>query len=292
MPHIKLNTQSPSLTHAAFVAAVLGLSASATAAQAQTIPEGADPALHERVPAEYKDGISTVYDPQYPPSYFIDEDNTVAGYVIDLQNAIGTKLGVPIKLESAKFAGIVAGIQGKRYDASYFHDSAERREIMEIVAMQQTGTAVLVKKGNPANLDLHDLCGRKIGVANGSTQALDVLPRLQEECAKAGEPEIESFTFAGPNEGSLAVQTGRVDGWLDGAPYAGYVVMQNPDAFEKTPTADLTGRSGFAFRKDDPMAELFRDAAKAIIADGTYQKILDHWRIPELALATPLINGN
>jgi len=39
------------------------------------------------------------------------------------------------------------------------------------------------------------------------------------------------------------------------------------------------------------MAQVFKAAAEALIADGTYQKILDDWHIGELALDAPLING-
>lgn len=273
------------------IAMAAGLAFTAQGAFAGDLPAGADAALHAQVPQEYMDGVVAVYDPQYPPSYFIDDSGEMVGYVLDFQKAIATKLGIPVKSESSKFAGIIAGILSERYDMSYFHDSEERRLKMDIVDFQQTGTAVMVKKGNPNNLDLHDLCGHKIGVATGSKQGLELVPRLQEECTSNGKSEFEVLNFAGPNEGSLAVKTGRIDGWLDGAPYAGYMVRQNEDLFEKAPTADLSGVSGFAFRKGDPMAKVFKAAAEALIADGTYQEILNDWHIGELALPAPMING-
>lgn len=274
------------------VAATLAATFVAQPSRAQDdLPEGADPALHAKVPEEYRDGLVTVYDPQYPPSYYVDENGEMAGYVIDFHKAVATKLGIPVKAEAAKFAGIISGILGGRYDMSYFHDTVERREKMDIVDFQRTGTNVMVKAGNPADIDLHELCGHKIGVTSGGQQGLELLPRLQAECAERGEPKIEALNFPGPNEGSLAVKTGRIDGWLGDAPYTGYIIKQSNGIFDKTPTADLTGVSGFAFRKGDPMAELVKEAAAALIADGTYEQILADWNITQLALDAPLMNG-
>ncbi|HEU5067066.1 MAG TPA: transporter substrate-binding domain-containing protein [Sphingomicrobium sp.] len=257
----------------------------------ETKASGVDQDLHSQVPENYAKGLVAVYDPQYPPSYFIDETGEMAGYVIDFQKALATKLGIPIKAEQAKFSAIIAGILGSRYDTSFFHDTPERREKMEIVDFHRTGTALMVKAGNPTGIDLYELCGHKVGVTKGGAQSLELLPRLQAKCKDAGKPQIDALVFSGPNEGSLAVKTGRIEGWLGDAPYTGYVVRQNNGIFEKTPTADVSGVSGFAFRKGDPMVELVKQAMKAMMEDGTYQEILADWKMSELALEKPLVNG-
>lgn len=267
------------------MAATLSFGISAQA-MAQTAPEGADPDLFAQIPEEYRDGLTAVYDPQYPPSYFIDENGEMAGYVIDLQKAVGAKLGLEVSMESAKFAGIIAGIMSERYDTSYFHATEERRETMDMIEFQRTGTSVMVAADNPAGLDLHELCGKTVGTATGGSQSLTLMPVLQEECAERGEAEIVEMNFPGPNEGSLAVKTGRVDGWLGDAPYTGYIMKQSRGMFTKTPTSDLTGASGFAFRKGDPMAELFSAALAAIIEDGTYAEIMADWEISDLSVET------
>ena len=272
------------------MAATLSFGISAQA-MAQTAPEGADPDLFAQIPEEYRDGLTAVYDPQYPPSYFIDENGEMAGYVIDLQKAVGAKLGLEVSMESAKFAGIIAGIMSERYDTSYFHATEERRETMDMIDFQRTGTSVMVAADNPAGLDLHELCGKTVGTATGGSQSLTLMPVLQEECAERGEAEVVEINFPSPNEGSLAVKTGRVEGWLGDAPNAAYLVRQQPEIFAVAPTADLTGWSAFAFRKGDPLAQLVKEATEQLIADGTYEEIIEGWHMKELALDTPLLNG-
>ncbi len=273
----------------AMAAFTLALGANVSAAS--DVPEGADAALHAKVPAEYRNGVKAVYDPQYPPLYYVDEAGDVVGYVIDVQNEIARRLGITISVDSAKFSGIIPGLQGKRYDMSYFQDSDERRQQMDMVAVQKTGTGILVQKGNPNGLEFDDLCGHKVGVQSGSRQSDELMPRLQDACKANGGDAIEVLNFAGPNEGSLAVKTGRLDGWMDSAPYIGYLVKQSPDTFEMAPGADLTGVSAFAFRKGDPIAGLFRDAANAMVADGSYANILEEWKITELGVESVLFNG-
>ena len=253
--------------------------------------DGADPALQAKVPEAYRGGLVAVYDPQYPPSYFIDDSNKMVGYALDFQAILAAKLGIESKAEQAKFAAIIPGILGGRYHTSYFHDTAERREKMDFVDVHQTGTVVMVQAGNPDDLDLNRLCGHTVGVASGGQQQIELLPRLQKECQDRGDPAIEELAFSGLNEGSLAVRSGRAQGWLGDAPSVGYIIKQTNGAFSKTPTADLAGYSGFAFKKGDPMALVVRDALGALIEDGTYMKVLEEWHMAEMALAAPLLNG-
>lgn len=253
--------------------------------------EGVDPALQAKVPDAYKNGLIAVYDPQYPPSYFIDDSGKMVGYVLDFQEALTAKLGIGSTAEQAKFAGIIPGILGGRYHVSYFHDTPERREKMDFVDVHRTGTVVMVRTGNPDELDLNELCGHSVGVVSGGHQQLELLPKLQKECSDRGEPAIEELAFSGLNEGSLAVRTGRVQGWLGDAPSVGYIIKQTEDVFETTPTPYLTGYSGFAFPKGDPIAPVVRDALGGLIEDGSYVKILQDWHMESMALEAPLLNG-
>ena len=275
---------------AALLLSAVALLATGTAF-AQGAPKGADPAIYAKVPEQYRKGLTAVYDAQYPPSYYVDENNQIAGYVIDFQKAIAAKIGIPVNSEQAKFSGIIAGVLASRYDLSAFHDTPERREKLDFADITRTGTSVMVKAGNPGRLDLYTLCGHKIGAAQGGQQYLELLPKLQAKCTEQGKPQIEASVFSGPNEGSLAVKTGRIEGWLGDAPYTGYIVKTSKGEFEKTATSDVAGVSGFVFRKGDPMAKLFQQALQSMIEDGTYRKIMADWQITELSLQKALFNG-
>ncbi len=292
IPFLRRDGGKLSFANPAALAFLLALSVhGADVAHAQSAPKGADPAIYAQVPEKYRHGLTAVYDAQYPPSYYTDENGKIAGYVIDFQNALAVKLGIPITAEGAKFSGIIAGILGGRYDISAFHDSPERRDKMDFADITRTGTSVMVRVGNPDHLDLYELCGHQIGATQGGEQYLELLPKLQAKCSEQGKPAIEVLAFSGPNEGSLAVKTGRIAGWLGDAPYTGYIIKESKGIFEKTKTSDVTGVSGFSFRKGDPMAVLFKKALQDMIEDGTYKKIMADWQISDLSLDKALING-
>lgn len=247
--------------------------------------------LQAKVPEEYGNQFVGVYDPQYPPSYFIDEQGEMAGYVLDFQHAIAERLGLESVAEQAKFASIIQGVLSNRYNASYFHDTPERRERMDFVDVHNTGTVVMVKKGNPEGIDLDKLCGLKVGVAAGAHQQLELMPKLQEQCAEQGQPEIQELAFSGMNEGSMAVSTGRADAWLGDSPAVGYIIKQTDGQFEATPTPHIIGYSGFAFAKGDPMAPVVQETINDMIQDGSYLAILKDWNMESMALDRALLNG-
>ncbi len=268
-----------------------GLLAGAGAMSAASAAE-VNKELQANVPDEYNNELIGVYDPQYPPSYFIDDEGDMVGYALDFQHAVADKLGIKSTAKQAKFASIIQGILGKRYNTSYFHDTPERREKMDFVDVHRTGTVVMVKSGNPDDLDLHQLCGHKVGVASGAHQQIELMPELQKECADNDQPEIEEYAFSGLNEGSMAVRTGRVQGWLGDSPSVGYIIKQTGDQFETTPTPHLTGYSGFAFAKGDPMANVVLDAIADMVDDGSYMAILENWHMESMALDAPVLNGD
>lgn len=268
----------------------IGLSGCVRQSDADGAPEPGNEGVAETLPEEYQDGITAVYDPQYPPSYFVGDSGDVEGYVIELQEKVAEIIGVPVTTEEAKFEGIITGIQSSRYDISYFHATAERRDSLDFVGLHETGSSVLVAKGNPAGIDLNDICGATIGITQGGQQGIELLPKLQDDCEAAGSEPIEASAFSGPNEGSVAVQTGRIDGWLGDAPYNSYIVKENPEDFEQAETIDLSGVSGFAFRQDDPLADVFLQASQELM-DGTgYEDVLTEWEMSGLMIDSPMAN--
>lgn len=252
---------------------------------------GVSEKLQAKVPEEYGKQFIGVYDPQYPPSYFIDEQGEMAGYVLDFQHAVAERLGLESVAEQAKFASIIQGVLSNRYNVSYFHDTPERREKMDFVDVHSTGTVVMVKKGNTKDIDLDNLCGFKVGVAAGAHQQLELMPKLQEQCAEEGKPEIQELAFSGMNEGSMAVSTERADAWLGDSPAVGYTIKQTGGQFEVTPTPHIIGYSGFAFTKGDPMAQVVQEAINEMIQDGSYLEILKDWNMESMALDKALLNG-
>ena len=75
------------------------------------------------------------------------------------------------------------------------------------------------------------------------------------------------------------------------SPVAAYIVEQSDGQFKLTGSSYGNAPYGIAIPKDSGLAQPVLDAVKAIIADGTYKKILEHWGLQAGAITNPQING-
>jgi polar amino acid transport system substrate-binding protein len=72
---------------------------------------------------------------------------------------------------------------------------------------------------------------------------------------------------------------------------AQYIVAQSNGQFHSSGTAFETAPYGIAVPKGTTLDTSVQGALKALIADGTYAKILKKWGIEAGAIAHPVING-
>ncbi|WP_427015377.1 ABC transporter substrate-binding protein [Pseudarthrobacter sp. P1] len=246
----------------------------------------ADAAVQALVPAavKAKGALKLVTDPTYAPIDFTDEQGNIVGLEPDLALAVAKKMGVTITIDKADFNGILAGIEAKRYDASWaaFSITAEREQKVSMVSYMRGGTSVLVKKGNAAQVQaVLDLCGKTVAAQTGTTQALNVLPSFEQECAQAGKDKPTSLLLPQQDNVNQAVASGRAQALLADNALVGYYAKLQPDAFTSV-DAILVDPSlvGVVTAQDDGgLAKAFQAGIQSLMADGTYAKIMESWNM-------------
>ena len=247
------------------------------------------------VPAAVKSkGTLTVAaDATYAPNEFIGPDGKkVVGMDADLAKAIAASLGLKAKVVNATFDAIIPGLAAHKYDLgmSSFTDTKEREKTVDFVTYFSAGTSFFVKSDGPTITTLADLCGHKVSVEKGTTQADDSTAQ-KKKCAKAGKPAVTVLVFPDQNGANLALSSGRADVGMADSPVAAYQVKQSDGAFKLGPKPYGTAPYGIAIPKDTGMTKPVLAAVKALMADGTYKKILDKWGIAAGAISDPVING-
>jgi polar amino acid transport system substrate-binding protein len=75
------------------------------------------------------------------------------------------------------------------------------------------------------------------------------------------------------------------------SPVAAYIVKQSSGRFKLTGKSYNTAPYGIAIPKGNGMTKPIVDALKALMADGTYTKILTKWGVQGGAIDNPTING-
>lgn len=242
------------------------------------------------VPADIKEkGTLTVgTDASYAPNEFFDESGKeIIGADIDLAKAIGEKLGLEVEVENATFDSIIPGLAAGKYDLgmSSFTDTKEREKTVDFVTYFSAGTSFFVNTdGGPDVQTLEDLCGKKVAVQKGTTQADDVE-------AQSKKCKLTAYVFPDQTGANTALKSGRAEVSLADSPVAAYQVKQSEGAFKLSGEAYGTAPYGIAIPKDSGLAEPVLAAVKAIIKDGTYLEILKEWGIEDGAITDPVING-
>src|SRR5207253_88605 len=145
-------------------------------------------------------------------------------------------------------------LQSKRFDIimSALSESPERRQAIDLVDYFNAGTSILVAKGNPAAItSLDDLCGKTIGLQNGTTQ--ETLANTQKTKCQSNGSDLEVLTFEKDTDALLALKAGRTVADMNDFPVAAYNAKVSGDGndFEVVGEQLDPAPYGIGVRKDD-----------------------------------------
>ncbi|WP_037972475.1 ABC transporter substrate-binding protein [Streptomyces sp. NRRL WC-3742] len=278
-------------------------SSSGTTAGAGTNPSAtvgavtADPKLADLVPADVKSAGKLVVaaDASYAPNEFKDEKGNIVGMDVDLADAIAKKLGLTADVQNADFTSIIPGISAKKYQVgmSSFTDTKEREATVDMVTYFTAGSAIAVKKGNPDKIDPKDLCGKKVAVQTGTTQADEIKDKRNPDCTKAGKPTIpnDGDKFPLQTDVTQALFAGRDQAMMADSPVIDYALKQTNGQLEKVGDTYDSAPYGVVLDKNSPLTKAVQGAVQSLIADGTYKQILAKWGVEAGAIDKSEVNA-
>jgi polar amino acid transport system substrate-binding protein len=255
----------------------------------------ADGDLNKLLPAQIRQAgeIRVAANTSYPPFAFRAEDSTSTGLEPTIVRALAEKLGIKTTFTAVDFATVLPSISAGRFDLGVagYSNTTERQKVVEFVNYLYAVDGLVVLKGNAGELSTESLCGKTISSSQGAYQTVN-LTDLSEACVKAGKPAINIQVFQGTPAQIVALKAKRVQGSNIDYAVAAYTVQKEPDILEQVPgvIANASGKKllmGMILKKGDmQLAEALKAALNAIIADGTYAKILAQWHISNQAKVT------
>ncbi|NTY90769.1 transporter substrate-binding domain-containing protein [Pseudomonas putida] len=224
----------------------------------------------------------------YPPFSFLNEQNQLDGFDVDVAKAVAERLGVRLKLETPAWDVIAAGRWSGRYDICVcsMTPSKARAEVFDFpVEYYQSPAVIVVNAKDTAITSGKDLSGKKVGVISASTYEAYLNKDLTIEGAE-DKPLIYPFdnAQAAPYDNEtvafqdLALGTGvRLDAMVTNLITAKERIAQDP-RFKITGETLYAEPNVIAIEKGDPQwNEKVIEVITALKADGTLAKISQKW---------------
>jgi polar amino acid transport system substrate-binding protein len=259
-----------------------------------TPPGGSDTSLAALVPANIKTAgvIKIGVDSSYAPAEYLDTDGkTIIGFDVDLFDAVAAKLGVKTQWVSSPFDTIIPGIGSGKFDAgvSSFTINPDRLKQTDMISYFNAPIQWAVKKGT-TGITPDTACGKKIAVQK-STIEVDDLTKKSAACKAAGKPAIQLDQYQNQSDATAAVISGKdVAGSADYPVFVDAIVKSNGqlellgEPYGQAPYGVVVKKGSTDFGK------AISGGVKAIIADGTYTKILDKWKVTKGAVTDSVVN--
>ncbi|MFM0188007.1 ABC transporter substrate-binding protein [Paraburkholderia nemoris] len=217
-------------------------------------------------------------DSSYPPFESKTPSGELAGFDIDLGNAICAKLNAKCVWVENSFDGMIPALQARKFDAinSSMSKNEQRLKVIDFTSkLYAPIEALIVKKGSPLVATAESLKGKRVGVLQGSTQetyarkywgdkGVDVVPYQTQDL-------IWPDLIAGRVDAAMAFAPQADAGFLKTPPGKDFVFAQGPAI--KDDSIFGPGVS-IGVRKDDTaLRDAINGAIDSLRKDGTYDKI-------------------
>jgi polar amino acid transport system substrate-binding protein len=232
-----------------------------------------------------------------PDNFYAADGRTPVGFEVDLAKAMATKLGVTVSYQDMPFGSLITSLQSGRIDMTMaaMNDTKEREQKIDFVDYFRSGITIMVQSGNPDNINgPGDLCGKTVAVDQGTSQE-SFAHQQGSTCVAAGKQTVTVVATDNDAQNQNQLRTGRVGAILNDLPTAVYVskTAGKGKYFQVVPGAPINGGPyGIGVNKDDPaLAKAVHDALAALLADGTYGKILAAWNVSQGALTQVSVNA-
>jgi polar amino acid transport system substrate-binding protein len=263
----------------ASVAVATFASAPALASSHAHAASGGVASIEKLVPASVKSaGLTVASDATYAPDEFT-QGTTIVGMDPDLVKALGTVMGVKVKVTNVTFDDILSGMVAGRYNigASSFTDTKAREKQVNFVDYANVGESFYtLKSGGASIMGISSICGMTVSVETGTTEETDAKTQ-SGKCTKAGKKAVSVSPYPTQSQANLAVSAGRAQLGFADTPVADYQVKQSGGKFKIVGSAYAPSPYGLAVSKSSGLTNAVHAALLYLQKHGTYQQIFKKW---------------
>ncbi|PRD14751.1 arginine ABC transporter substrate-binding protein [Pantoea coffeiphila] len=210
----------------------------------------------------------------YPPFEFVDADNKIQGFDVDLANALCREIGAECTFSNQAFDSLIPSLKFRRFDAvmAGMDITPEReKQVLFTNPYYDNSALFVVQKGKVANIDA--LKGKRVGVQNGTTH---------QKYLSEKQADIQLVPYDSYQNAILDLKNGRIDAVFGDTAVVNEWLKQNPNLAalgEKVTDKSYFGTGlGIAVRQGNTELQgKFNAALDKVKADGTYKTIYSKW---------------
>ncbi|WP_343551410.1 arginine ABC transporter substrate-binding protein [Pantoea sp.] len=210
----------------------------------------------------------------YPPFEFVDSDNKIQGFDVDLANALCKEMDATCTFTNQAFDSLIPSLKFRRFDAvmAGMDITPDREKQVLFSKPYYDNSAIFIaQKGKLA--DVAALKGKRVGVQNGTTH---------QKYLSDKHSDITVVPYDSYQNAVLDLKNGRIDAVFGDTAVVNEWLKQNTNLAplgEKVTDKDYFGTGlGIAVRQGNTdLQGKFNAALEKIKADGTYKTIYSKW---------------
>ena len=222
-------------------------------------------------PAMAADALRIGTEGAYPPFNYIDANNELQGFDVDIAKALCAKMGVECTIVAQDWDGIIPALLAGKYDAIVASMSItdERQQVIDFTDRYYTNSLVFVmpKDSGVTDVSPEGLAGKALG-AQSSTVSANFLEEHY------GDADVKLYPTQ--DDAYLDLASGRLDGVLaDIGPSDLWLATEDGACCEFVGEAVVKDDViGIGVRKEDTeLKARLNEAIAGILADGTYEEV-------------------
>jgi polar amino acid transport system substrate-binding protein len=231
-----------------------------------------------------------------PLGFLADDNKTPIGLEVDIAHLVAGALGLTADVQVTSWENLFIGIDSGKYDVGFSNITVteKRKQKYDFATYRKDDIAFEAKKGGSWKVASgKDVAGKTIAVGSGTNQE-KILVDWNDENVKAGLPPATIKYFQNNSDTYLALSSGRIDAYLGPNPSIAYHVKTSgqTETIGKFSGAGptLQGLIAATTHKDNGLVKSYQAALNAVIADGSYAKVLARWNVSNEAVGTSEIN--
>ncbi|GAA3143763.1 polar amino acid transport system substrate-binding protein [Kribbella aluminosa] len=231
-----------------------------------------------------------------PLGFYADDNKTPIGLEVDIAYLVAGALGLKPEIEVTSWENLFLGLDSAKYDVGFSNITVteKRKQKYDFATYRKDDIAFEAKKGSSWRVTSgKDIAGKTIAVGSGTNQE-KILVDWNEANVKAGLPAATIKYFQKNTDTYLALSSGRIDAYFGPNPSIAYHVKTSgeTETIGKFSGAGpkLQGLIAATTKKDDGLVKAYQAALNAVIADGSYAKVLARWNVAGEAVEKSEIN--